>query len=261
MRSGNFKPAQKLPATGTVDLSHPGHAGQRRAVVVAKQSQVSGQITMDYALPANGLTLRLYAIGFGGAAPWLATAKTAANGVYSLAYAPPAAGTNLEVRAVGATGSETVVSSIIYNAPARTALNLVAPASAQPLAPEFQRLSADVQKVIGGAGIQNLAKAQESATQRDLTLLYQSTGWDARLLADRGHGGGTGHHDGRGLGRPLCAVPVRRFQRSPNAGDDPPPPPSASRCKGPARRALSASPPRKSPPRKPLSQPLRAKFN
>ena len=104
-------------------------------------------------------------ICFGGAATLLSTAKTDANGVYSLAYAPSATGTNLEVRAVAANGSETVVSSIIYNATTRTVLNLVAPASAQPLAPEFQRLSADMEKVIGGTAIQNLSKAQESATQ------------------------------------------------------------------------------------------------
>ena len=84
---------------------------------------------------------------------------------------------------MAANGSETVVSTIIYNATTRTVLNLIAPASAQPLAPEFQRLSADMEKVIGGTAIQNLSKAEESATQRDLTLLFQSTGWDARLLA------------------------------------------------------------------------------
>ena len=73
------------------------------------------------------------------------------------------------------------VSGILYSPVQIVALNLVAPASVQPLTAEYQRMSADLQQAIGG--IQNLAKAQESDTQKDLTLVNQSTGWDARLLA------------------------------------------------------------------------------
>jgi Salmonella virulence plasmid 28.1kDa A protein len=60
-------------------------------------------------------------------------------------------------------------------------LNLVVPAKVQPLAPEFQRLSADMEKSIGG--IANLGQAQEGAARQDLTLLNQTTNWDARLVA------------------------------------------------------------------------------
>ena len=68
-----------------------------------------------------------------------------------------------------------------YNASAEETLNLVVPSSAQPLAPEFQRLATDMEKGIGG--VANLAQAQENAGQQDLTLLNQSTNWDARLPA------------------------------------------------------------------------------
>ena len=153
------------------------------AVAGTNQSAVSGQLVMDYGLAANGVTVRLYSIGYGGAATKLAEAKTDANGVYSLPYPPPASGANIEVRVVNAQGTETAISSIIYNVPAQQVMNLVVPASVQPLTPEFQRLSADVQSAIGGSGIQNLATAQEGDSQQDLTMLNQSTGWDARLSA------------------------------------------------------------------------------
>jgi peptidoglycan hydrolase-like protein with peptidoglycan-binding domain len=178
-----FQIASKLPATGMVDAATQAMLNNAAAVAAANQSSMSGQIAMEYGLAANAVTVRVYSIGYGGAATKLAEAKTDANGVYSLAYTPPAAGSNLEVRAVNAQGQETTISSTIFNAAARTVLNLVAPASVQPLTAEFARLSADVQTAIGGAGIANLGNAQESATQQDLTLLNSSTGWDARLLA------------------------------------------------------------------------------
>ena len=40
-----------------------------------------------------------------------------------------------------------------------------------------------MQATIGGNGIGDLAKAEESAARQDLTLLNRTTGWDARLIA------------------------------------------------------------------------------
>ena len=178
-----FQIASKLPTTGNVDTVTLAMMNNAAAVVATGQASVSGQIAMDYGLPANALTVRLYSIGFGGAATKLVEAKTDAHGVYSLAYPQPAANANVEVRVVNSQGQETTISSTVYSAGPQTVLNLVAPASVQPLPAEFDRLSADVQATIGGAGIQNLANAQENDTQQDLTLLNLSTGWDARLLA------------------------------------------------------------------------------
>lgn len=81
------------------------------AVWGTNQSRVGGLLIMDYGLAANGVTVRLYSIGFGGAATKLAEAKTDANGVYSLPYPRVAAGANVEVRVVDGQGKETTISS------------------------------------------------------------------------------------------------------------------------------------------------------
>ena len=178
-----FQVLAKLPVTGSVDAATQAMLNNAAAVAGTNQADVSGRVFMDYGAAANAVTVRLYSIGYGGAAAKLAEAKTDANGVYSLPYTPPASGANVEVRVVDAQGTETAISSIVYNAAPQRVLNLVAPANVQPLTPEFQRLSADVQSAIGGAGVKNLATAQETGARQDLALLNQSTGWDARLLA------------------------------------------------------------------------------
>src|SRR5580658_1515843 len=178
-----FQIANKLPVTGTVTPATQTALNNAAATAGTNQSTVSGVLTMDNGLPANVITARLYSIGYGGAATKLVEAKTDANGVYSLAYPPPASSVNVEVRVADAQSNETTVSSVIYNAPPQLVLNLVVPSSVQPLTAEYDRLAADVQGAIGGTGIQNLATAKETSTQQDLTLLNQSTGWDARMLA------------------------------------------------------------------------------
>ncbi len=148
-------------------------------VGVPNPFQVGGQLTMDYGAPGSAVVVRLYGIAFGGTATQLAQASSDANGVYALTYAAAVSG--LEVRAVDPQNNEVTLSSVVYNPPKALTLNLVVPASVKPLAPEYQRLSADMQTAIGG--IQNLATAQETPARQDLTLLNQTTGWDARLLA------------------------------------------------------------------------------
>ena len=177
-----FQAQAHLPITGIVDATTQTMLTNAAAVAGTNQAQVSGLLFMDYGLPANGVTLRLYIIRFGGAAAKLAETQSDANGVYSLAYAPPPTpSTNLEVRALDPLGNEVTISGVIYNITQTLVLNLVAPAGVQPLTAEYQRMSTDLQSAIGG--IQNLSTAQESDTQQDLTLLNQTTGWDARLFA------------------------------------------------------------------------------
>jgi peptidoglycan hydrolase-like protein with peptidoglycan-binding domain len=176
-----FQAQAHLPITGIVDTTTQAMLNSAAAVAGTNQVQVTGQLFMDYGLPAKGVTLRLYWIGFGGTALKLVETQSDANGVYSLAYAPPPApSTNLEVRAVDPQGKEVTISGVIYNITQTVVLNLVAPATVQPLTAEYQRLSSDLQPAIGG--IQKLGTAQQSDTQQDLTLLNQTTGWDARLL-------------------------------------------------------------------------------
>lgn len=177
-----FQASVNLPVTGTADAITLAML-TNAAAVGTDQSHLSGVLVMDYGQVGAGVAVKVYSIGYGGVATLLGETKTDANGVYSVAYKPQPAGANIEVRAVDAQGKETILSSVLYTAPARLALNLVAPAAVQPLPAEYQRISADVEKVIGGKGIQNLSGAKEVNTQRDLTLLSNTTGWDARLLA------------------------------------------------------------------------------
>ncbi|MHB8655043.1 MAG: neuraminidase-like domain-containing protein [Terriglobia bacterium] len=142
---------------------------------------VDGHVFFDTGLPAAGLILRAYSRGFAGADTKLGETKTDAQGVYSITYAPGNSAINLEIRAVDSQGKELAISSIKYSAGTQETLNLIAPSSLQPLAPEYQRLAADMDKQIGG--IAKLGQAQEGADRQDLTMINQSTNWDARLVA------------------------------------------------------------------------------
>lgn len=145
--------------------------------------QVEGRVVFDYGAPAEELVLRLYRLGFGGPenAALLAETTTREHGLYSLAYTTDNQPANLEVRALDAAGREITLSKVIKNAAEKEVLNLVVPGEARPLAAEFARLSGDLQPHLGD--LSRLAGARENADRQDLTLLHESTGWDARLIA------------------------------------------------------------------------------
>jgi hypothetical protein len=142
---------------------------------------LSGTLVLDSGLPASGVTALLYSIGFGGQDTLLGQTKAAANGSYSIPYAAPAAAINLQVRTVNAAGAQVTLSTTKYNAASEETLNLVVPSSISPPAPEYQMLSSDMEKSIGG--VARLSVAQENVGQQDLTLLNQTTNWDARVTA------------------------------------------------------------------------------
>jgi DNA-binding transcriptional regulator YdaS (Cro superfamily) len=143
--------------------------------------RVEGRIVFDYGLPANGLTVRLYGRGFGGTETLLGEGITDADGRYAIAYTADGATLGLEVRALDKQGPEVSLSIPRYDAAEVEVLDLVAPGTLRPLGAEYDRLIADLAKHTGGAG--ELGKARESGDARDLTLLHQATGWDARLIA------------------------------------------------------------------------------
>ena len=145
------------------------------------QNSVSGQIVLENGLPAANITVRAYSRAFGGADVKLDEAKTDAAGNYTLSYPRSTAVAAFDVRAVDATGKEITLCDTIYDPAPEQALNLVAPASLAPLAPEYQRLTGDLVKHVGT--LDKLATAREDADQQDLTMLYTATGWDARLSA------------------------------------------------------------------------------
>src|SRR6185312_3008879 len=187
---GLFQKTQRLPPTNAVDQATAAalNALLQRWGLLEKPpngpqvSTLHGNLVFDYGLPATGVTLRLYNIGFGDAATRIDEVKSDAQGAYSFSFPPPAStsgvqAVNLQVRTIDAAGKEITISSTLFNAGPNETPNLVVPASVQPLVPEFQRLSADMQRAVGG--IAKLGQAQEGADRQDLTLLNQSTGWDA----------------------------------------------------------------------------------
>jgi hypothetical protein len=176
------KPATQsvaIPATGfsTVTVVIDKSGGQQSSPNV-----VQGNLVFDNGLAAGGITVRIFNVSFGGQDAKLGEALTDATGKYSITYTPSSAGLPyLQVRVLDSTGKEVTISATKYNAGQSETLNLVVPASTHPLAPEFQRLADDMGRSIGGVG--NLGQAQEGKDRQDLTLLNQSTNWDARVVA------------------------------------------------------------------------------
>ena len=145
------------------------------------EHNVEGRIFFDHGLPADGIVVRLYHRGYGCSDTLLGETTTDEHGLYRLPYASTGAITNLEVRAMDAAGKEVSLSATRYNAQSREVFNLVAPRSMRPLAPEYQRLRADLTEHLGDKG--NIAKARENPACQDISLLHQATNWDARLIA------------------------------------------------------------------------------
>lgn len=169
---------------GRFAAAAPGPASAAAAIsqATADLYTLDGYLVFDNGLPAAKITTRLYNIAFAGQDTLLGQTTTDAAGNYSIEYRRPAAGAaNLQVRVLNTAGNEVTLSTTTYNAAQQETLNLVVPASVQPLAPEFQRFAADMEQTIGG--VANLGEAQENAARQDLTLLNQSTNWDARVVA------------------------------------------------------------------------------
>jgi len=148
----------------------------------APEYALNGYLVFDNGLPASVITTRLYNIGFAGQDTLLGETTTDSAGNYSISYRLPASGTvNLQVRVLDTAGNEVTLSTTKYNVGKLETLNLIVPSKVKPLAPEYQRLASDMIQHIGR--IENLAEAQENAGRQDLTLLNQSTNWDARVVA------------------------------------------------------------------------------
>ena len=172
-------------AATTVDLTHVGILAPQPSpgpgpTANGADHLVTGRVLLDQGLPADGVTLRFYHKDFGGEVR-IDETKTDAAGSYSLPYSAGGKTINLEVRAVDAQGTEISLSDTKFNAGNQETLNLVAPSSVKSLAAEYPRLRTDIEKQI--VSLDKLGAAQEAGERQDLSLLYNSTGWDARLIA------------------------------------------------------------------------------
>jgi hypothetical protein len=142
---------------------------------------VAGRLVAASGLPAEGVTLRFYVPGFAGAETLLGETVTGEGGTYLLSQELPAQLTRLAVRAVTGEGAEVPLVDPGRRLDLRAPLNLVAPREAvgRPES-EHARLTADLAAHLGPA---RLGQAREDEQRRDLTVLHEATGWDARLIA------------------------------------------------------------------------------
>src|ERR1700687_1470120 len=153
-----------------------------RSGIASITHTVQGTLIFDHGHPAAGVTVRLYAVGFGGQDQSLGETTSGAKGDYAFAYSAPGQGpVNVQVRVVDPAQKEITISATKFRAAASETLNLVVPQSVQPLASEFERLSSDMAQLTGG--VAGLGQAREDAARQDLRLLNQSSSWDARVVA------------------------------------------------------------------------------
>jgi peptidoglycan hydrolase-like protein with peptidoglycan-binding domain len=157
-------------------------AGRFLEMGAAKQEpegyEVAGKVYLRHGAPAAGATIRVYHKGFGDEKTLLGEQTIKADGSYRVAYDPGRFAANLEIQLVTGDGREIALNDTKYQAGKRENLNLVAPPA--KLAPEWERIQADVRPYLGES---SLGDAQETGDRSDVTLLNRATGWDSRVLA------------------------------------------------------------------------------
>jgi hypothetical protein len=158
---------------------------QREPITISIEKSVTihGVVLNEHMQPAEKLTLRLYRRGFGGQTTPLTDAITGTDGRYAFIYDADDKTASLEVRAVTVDGQEVLLTKPLNELSTQSSanLNLMAPASLQPLAAEYNRLSDALKPHLGGE-MAKLKDAREDTEQQDITVLNRATGWDARLI-------------------------------------------------------------------------------
>ncbi|MCU0543437.1 MAG: neuraminidase-like domain-containing protein [Oscillatoriaceae cyanobacterium Prado104] len=170
----------KLDRTGVFDDNSKIALERAIATFNVPNHRLEGRIILDSAIPADGVTLRVYHRGFGDKKELLKEVKTDAQGFYALSYPVNGKAVNLEVCAIDSQGEETSLSNIKRNASKNEVLNLVAPSSIKKLVPEYQSLIGDLRQQLDS--LEQLGSAEENSQRQDFSLLHQATGWDARLI-------------------------------------------------------------------------------
>ncbi|MCD9025517.1 neuraminidase-like domain-containing protein [Cohnella silvisoli] len=149
---------------------------------VSQPRRVEGRILLDNGLPASRVKLSIVHKGFGEDAVVLGETETDERGFYALPYDTNGTAANIEVRTFDANSNEVRLSNPKVNADRSEVINLVAPSTVISQANEFALMASDLGRFVG-SDLSKLALAQESEERQDLTLLHQSTDWDARLIA------------------------------------------------------------------------------
>ena len=167
----------------TVTLGNPSH-------------RVSGYILFDNGTSATDLPIRLIHRGFGDNFQVLDGTRVNEDSSYTFNYTPQNSTTNIEIIAITQDDQYSVsLSQTIVNVGPDVKLNLIAPTKTtikneqgddieitlqEPLPNEFESLTTDLSQQM--SSLDALAQAQETPEKPDLTILHQSTGWDARLI-------------------------------------------------------------------------------
>lgn len=168
--------AGDIPITIPLDLPSP----EVDIPVAGEAIRLSGRLRTDRGTAAEGITLRFYRRGFGGADTQLAEVVTGRSGAYTIDLQLPEGTPLLEVRAV-IEGKEISLIEPGRRIAVGEPLDLVVPSDRlPPVKVEFERLTADLRPHLNGS---LLANAREDDERRDITLLHEETGWDARLIA------------------------------------------------------------------------------
>lgn len=183
----DFQNKNNLPATGVVDDATLSAINAAATEVDNTKASVEGRLYFDNGAPAAQIALRLYDVNFGGAKRLKDQAtnadeiRTDADGSYVFRYDAAGKSVALELRAV-AGQKEITLNNTLFNPAKRETLNVVVAADGlQQSPPEFARLKTDITSKI--ADFAKLATAKEDDSRRDLSVLYQETGWDTRLIA------------------------------------------------------------------------------
>ncbi|WP_127493666.1 neuraminidase-like domain-containing protein [Paenibacillus glycanilyticus] len=170
-----------LAQTGVLD------DGTRNALLTAVGGtvlprRVEGRIFLENGLPAAKITLRIVNKGFGEDETLLGEIETDDQGFYVLPYDLDNSAAHIEVRTVDSDLQEVRLSIPKFNADRYEVLNLVAPSFIKSQTNEFLLMTGDLGKIIG-EDPGKLARAQEKGNNYDLSMLNESTNWDARLIA------------------------------------------------------------------------------
>jgi hypothetical protein len=184
-----------LEPTGVFDLDAQLALARLQAAAAFVTPRVEGRLRTDLAAPAAGATLRLYRYGADGETVSVGEATTDPDGYFRVDYdATPDPAAAIELRVVTQNGEEIAISQP-KPAARHEALNLVAPATAVPAAPELERLSVDVERTLGGfaplvRAVNEPADADRPGGNDPLVAAHRATGWDARVLAMAGAAAG-----------------------------------------------------------------------
>ncbi|NGN66619.1 hypothetical protein G5C51_22285 [Streptomyces sp. A7024] len=157
--------------------------------------RVEGRLLTERGAPAADVAVELFRRTAGGNVRQVADAVSDSDGFYRMEYPPldgaDAVGATLELRLADSSRRRRIpISAPKFVGARHEVLNLVVPAAVAPAPePEFARLSADVERAIGGFG--PLTRVVTGGGNGDtpidgsdpLAAAGRATGWDARLLA------------------------------------------------------------------------------